>query len=163
MKTGPMLVGHEPTVTVAPTLVAPLQASVQSAETASVSPGARLTATESSEPSVLPARWVTKCTMTDAAPWYFASFLRRATGNAARSKVPTPTPRTPTAIVSGGSGVGDAVGVGAGVRDGAAGVVVGAPEHAESRSIDATASHRRGELSGAIVTILGSVSIAIGA
>src|ERR1035441_5995145 len=135
MKTGPMLVGHEPTVTVASTPVAPLQASVQSPETASVSPGARLTATESSEPSVLPARWVTKCTTTDAAPWYFASFLRRgarnaaraygpafwggATRTAARAKAPTPPPRPPPAIVSGGSGVGDAVGVGAGVRDGA--------------------------------------------
>src|ERR1035437_5788552 len=118
MKTGPMLVGHEPTVTVAPTLVAPLQASVQSAETASVSPGARLTATESSEPSVLPARWVTKCTTTDPAPWHFASFLRRATGNAARPRVPTPTPRTPTPPASGGRGGGGAGGGGGGGRGG---------------------------------------------
>ena len=42
MKIGPMLVGHEPTVTVATTLVAPLQASVQSPLTARVSPGAEV-------------------------------------------------------------------------------------------------------------------------
>src|ERR1700722_3088256 len=132
---GPMLVGHEPTLTVAATLVAPLQASVQSPDTARISPGPRFTAIESSEPRVCPARWVTKWTITDAAAWYLASFSRRATGNAARSNVPIPTPRTPTARVSGGSGVGEGVGVAVavGVAIGV-GVVAGAPEQAARTS-----------------------------
>src|ERR1700693_1739023 len=100
-----MLVGHEPTVTLTLTLVAPLQASVQSAVTASVSPGPRFTGTDSSEPRVLPERWVTKCATTEAAPWKAALFFSWATGIAARSKVPTPAARTPTVSRSGGSGV----------------------------------------------------------
>ena len=113
-----MLVGHEPTVTVALTLVAPLHASVQSAVTARVSPGRRSTGTELRDPSVLPERWVTKWTTTDAAPWNLASFLRLATGMAARSNVPMPIPSTPIDIVSGGSGVGDGVALGVGVAVG---------------------------------------------
>src|ERR1700722_19067044 len=107
-----MLVVQDPTCTVAATPVAPLQASVQSAVTDSVSPGPRSTATESREPRGRPERWVTKCTTTDTAPWKRASFLSLATGIAARSKVPIPIPSTPTASVSGGSAVGDGVGVG---------------------------------------------------
>src|SRR5579862_8613927 len=114
-----MSVGHDPTVTVAPTLVAPLHASVQSPATASVSPGARFTAaTASSDPRAWPARCVTKCTITEAAPWYVAWFLIRATGMVARSNVPMPTPRTSTERVSGGNAVGDAVGRAVGVGDG---------------------------------------------
>jgi alkylation response protein AidB-like acyl-CoA dehydrogenase len=140
-----MLVDHEPTATVAATLVAPLQASVQSAVTARVSPGPRFTATESSEPRVLPDRWVTKCTTTDAAPWNIARFLSLATGIAARSKVPMPIPSTPTAIVSGGSGVADGVGVADGDGEGL-GVGVAAPEHADSSTTATAASQEGGRL-----------------
>src|SRR5580704_1876961 len=97
-----MPVGHDPTVTVTATLVAPSHASTHSAVTARVSPGPRFTGIVCSDPRVRPARWVTKCATTDAAPWYEALFFRSATGNAARSNVPTPVARIETLMVSGG-------------------------------------------------------------
>src|SRR5580692_2275953 len=150
---GPMLVGHEATLTVATTPVAPLQASVQSPDTARISPGPRFTAIESSDPRVCPARRVTKWTITDAAAWYLASFSRRATGNAARSNVPMPIPRTPTARVSGGSGVGEGAGVALAVGAGV-GVETGALEQAATSSIASAASPGMGDRGLAIVTIL---------
>jgi hypothetical protein len=88
-----------------------------------------------------------------------ASFLRVATGMAARSNVPMPIPSTPTDIVSGGSGVGDGVALGVGIVVGL-GVGVGGvvPEHA-ARSITTTpASDRAESRERCIVTILRAAS-----
>ncbi len=161
MKTGPMLVGHEPTVTVAATLVAPLQASVQSAVTARVSPGPRLTGhrVERAEgPAgamghevhdhrrravehrlVLEAgdRDGGKVEGSDADSEHADRHrVRRAAAWVTASVWPTAT--------ASGLGVG-----------------VGAPEQADSSTRAAAASQKRRRLD--IVTILGRVSAAIGA
>jgi hypothetical protein len=103
---------------------------------------------------------VTKCTTTEAAPWYFASFFRRATGMLARSKVPIPTAITPTDSVSGGSAVGDGVGVATGLGEGV-GVVDAAPEQAESSTADKPASQSSGDRNRGIHAILSGVSVPI--